>query len=113
MLDIINADVNGCWLNKTIAPVGLIILLYCSHSGSKGITESHLQAVVPYGKSQMMASTLPSGISLIPCRQSQLYMVSSSIIHCRFLSYSLNPQHHPTDGGTDGEAEKMQSYCQA
>lgn len=113
MLDIINADVNGCWLNKTIAPIGLIILLYCSHSGSKGMTESHLQAVVPYGKSQQIMSTLWSGMRFIPSKQSSLYMRSSSIIHCRFLSYSLNPQHHSTDGGTDGEAHEMQSYCEA
>ena len=77
MLDIINADVNGCWLNKTIAPVGLIILLYCSHSGSKGMTESHLQAVVPYGKSQIIASTLLSWMRFIPTKQSSLKIVSS------------------------------------
>ena len=33
--------------DKTIAPLGFIILLYCSHNLSNGIILSHLQAVVP------------------------------------------------------------------
>ena len=44
---LIKSVVNGWFENKTIAPLSLIILLYCSHKGSKGITESHLHEVVP------------------------------------------------------------------
>ena len=53
---------------------------YCSQSSSKGIIVSHLQAVVPYGKSQMMQSTEPSGMRFIPSKQSSLYILFSSII---------------------------------
>src|SRR5699024_2808571 len=52
---------------------------YCFHNGSIGITESHLLAVVPYGKSHKIMSTLPSGIRFIPSRQSSLYILFSSI----------------------------------
>src|SRR5699024_2743760 len=38
---------NGSLPNNTTAPFFFITLLYCSHSGSNGITLSHLHAVVP------------------------------------------------------------------
>ena len=50
ILLITNALVNGCEAVRTIAPLSLIILLYCSQSGSKGIIVSHLQAVVPISR---------------------------------------------------------------
>src|SRR5699024_9452967 len=46
----------------------------CSHNGSKGIIVSHVHAVVPYGKSHKIMSTLPSGIRFIPSKQSSLYI---------------------------------------
>src|SRR5574344_2830649 len=45
---ITKAEVNGWLAVKTIAPLSLIILLYCPQSLSKGIITSHLQAVVPF-----------------------------------------------------------------
>src|SRR5574344_1987145 len=77
---ITSALVNGCEPNNTIAPLSFIIRLYCAQSGSNGITESHFSEVVPYGKSQIIQSTLLSGISFIPIRQSSLYILLSSII---------------------------------
>lgn len=47
-----------------------MILFSSFHIGSKGITESHLQAVVQYGGSVIIASILPSGIDFIISRQS-------------------------------------------
>src|SRR5699024_12379658 len=63
---ITNALVNGWLAVSTIAPLSFIILSYCSQSGSKGIIVSQLHAVVPYGKSHKIISTLPSGIRFIP-----------------------------------------------
>src|SRR5699024_9026608 len=76
---IISALVNGCAAVNTIAPLPLIIRSYCSHNGSNGITESHLQAVVPYGKSASIISTDPSGISFMTSRQSPC-MISLIIV---------------------------------
>ena len=55
-----------------MAPFGLTIRFNCSHMGSNGITESHLQAVVPYsyGGSVSTISTELSAIRLISSRQS-------------------------------------------
>jgi hypothetical protein len=66
--------VNGCEAVITIAPLGLITRFNCSHIGSKGIIESHLQAVVPYGHggSVRTISTDASGICDISTRQSPL-----------------------------------------
>src|SRR5699024_85164 len=65
ILLLINDVVNG-WLAVSItAPFGLITRSYCSHNGSNGIIESHLHAVVPYGKSASIISTDPSGIRFI------------------------------------------------
>ena len=47
IFDAISAVVNGWLAVSTIAPFGLMSRLYCSHRGAKGITVSHLQAVVP------------------------------------------------------------------
>ena len=77
---IISNDVKGSPANKTIGAFGLHTRWYCSHRGSNGMIMSHLQAVVPYGKSQMMQSTLPFGILFIPSRQSSLYILFNSII---------------------------------
>jgi len=44
---ITSADVKGWLAVITIAPLGLIIRLNCSHIKGKSITVSHLQAVVP------------------------------------------------------------------
>src|SRR5688572_11456863 len=44
---ITSALVNGCDPNSTHAPRGLSTRLICSHIGTKGMTASHLQAVVP------------------------------------------------------------------
>lgn len=67
---ITNALVNGCEANKTIAQLGFIIRFSSAHIVSKGITVSHLQAVVQYGGSVIMQSIYPSGISFISSRQS-------------------------------------------
>src|SRR5699024_1803397 len=77
---IINLVVNGCDAVKTIAPLFLITLSYCLHNSSNGIISSHLEAVVPYGKSHKIISTLPSGIRFIPSRQSSLYILFSSML---------------------------------
>src|SRR5699024_4595826 len=69
---ITNALVNGWLAVNTIAPLSFIIRSYCSHNGSKGIIVSHEQAVVPYGKSHNIISTLLSGIRFIPSKQSSL-----------------------------------------
>jgi len=69
------AEEKGSLQNNTIAPFGFIILFSSAHIGSKGITESHLQAVVPYGGSVIIASILPSGIDFIISMQSQRYAV--------------------------------------
>src|SRR5699024_11252606 len=85
LLLFINDVVKGCEAVKTIAPLSLITLSYCSHNGSNGIIVSHLQAVVPYGKSHKIMSTDLSGIRFIPSRQSSLYILFNSI--GTFLSY--------------------------
>src|SRR5574344_1763189 len=118
---ITKAEVNGWLAVKTIAPLSLIILLYCCHKPSfaiilkssfdfskfspccsllyiysslystffpliiylsKGIITSHLQAVVPYGKSQSIISILLSSMFFINSKQSPLYTL--------FLSNILN-----------------------
>ena len=61
---------NGCAENKTIAAFVFAIRLYCSHSASNGMIESHLQSVVPYGRSHKIKSMLPSGMSFISSKQS-------------------------------------------
>src|SRR5699024_3667987 len=66
----ISLVVKGWLAVRTIAPLSLITRSYCSQSGSKGIIVSHLQAVVPYGKSAKIMSTLPSGMSFINSKQS-------------------------------------------
>jgi hypothetical protein len=53
----------------------------------------YAQAVVPYGKSHTMQSTLPSGILFIPSRQSSLYILFSSIMLCYFANLSVKPFH--------------------
>src|SRR3990167_7772644 len=72
ILLITKALVKGWLAVKTIAPLSLIILLYCSQSGSKGMMVSHLQAVVPYsqGRSAKIISTDLSAIFCISSRQS-------------------------------------------
>lgn len=70
---VLNKEENGSLQNNTIAPFGFMILFSSFHIGSKGITESHLQAVVPYGGSVIIASILQSGIDFIISKQSQLY----------------------------------------
>ena len=60
---------NGSVPNNTVAPLSLIIRLYCSQSLSNGITLSHLQAVVPFfqpqGRSASIMSILLSAKNLI------------------------------------------------
>jgi hypothetical protein len=70
MLLAISAVVNGWLAVNTMAAFRFAILRYCAHSGSNGITVSHLQAVVPYGKSHKIMSTLASGNCAITSRQS-------------------------------------------
>src|SRR5699024_1688011 len=80
ILDCIRVVVNG-WLDvSTIAPLSFITLSYCSHNGSKGIIVSHAHAVIPYGKSHNIMSTLPLGMRFIPSRQSSLYILFSSML---------------------------------
>src|SRR5699024_5120851 len=79
VLLITNALVNGWLAVSTIAPLSLIIRLYCSHNGSNGIIVSHAHAVVPYGKSHNIMSTLPSGMRFIHSKQSSLYIRFSFI----------------------------------
>ena len=88
---IISNDVKGSPANKTIGAFGLHTRWYCSHRGSNGMIMSHLQAVVPYGKSHITQSTLPSGIRFIPSRQSSLYILFSSIMLCYFVNLSVQP----------------------
>src|SRR5699024_5562194 len=75
ILDAINAVVNGWLAVRTIAPFGLITRSYCSHNGSNGIIESHLHAVVPYGKSASIISTEPSGIRFMTSKHSPCVIV--------------------------------------
>src|SRR3990167_1934733 len=70
---ITKALVKGWLAVKTIAPLSFIILLYCSHSGSKGIIVSHEQAVVPQGKSASIISIHLSGKSFIASKQSPFH----------------------------------------
>jgi len=72
---ITNALVKGWLPNSTIAPLSLIILSYCSQSGSNAITISHLHLVVPYGKSHNIISILLSSMYFIPSKQSMLYIL--------------------------------------
>lgn len=82
ILLILKALLKGSLQNNTIAPLGLIILFNCSRIKSKGIIVSHLQAVVQYGGSVIIASIDQSGINFIHSIQSILYIVfNSSIIH--------------------------------
>src|SRR5699024_9715454 len=69
---ITNALVNGWIAVRTIAPLSLITLSYCSHNGSKGIIVSHAHAVVPYsqGRSHNIISIDLSGICCINSKQS-------------------------------------------
>ena len=62
--------VNGCDANNMIAPLSLMILLYCFQSGTSGIILSHSQYVIPNGKSHKTISTLLSGIVCISSKQS-------------------------------------------
>ena len=81
--------VNGICEKRTIAPDGFTILRYPPHKSSKGITESHEFFVVPYGKSHITQSTLPSGILFMPSRQSSLYILFSSIISLYLSTFVL------------------------
>ena len=64
-LDIRNADENGSDPNKQIAPRGFTSLFSSFHIGSNGMTESHLHAVIPYGKSVMQQSKRKSSSGMI------------------------------------------------
>jgi len=81
------AELKGSLPNSTIAPLGFIILFSCSHIDSKGITVSHLQAVVPYGGSVIIQSILPSGILFIISRQSPSSAVQFFI--CIIIFYRI------------------------
>lgn len=80
----VNADVNGCAAVKTIAAFGFAIRQYSRHNGSNGITESHAQLVVPYGKSHRIISTDADGTDRITSKQSP-----SAI--CPFPSVIIRP----------------------
>src|SRR5699024_1139493 len=66
----ISLVVNGWLAVSTIAPLSFITRSYSAHNGSNGMIVSHLQAVVPYGKSHNIISIEPSGISFIISKQS-------------------------------------------
>ena len=68
----INFVVNGCDAVNTIAPSGFVTRSSCFQRRSNGIMLSHLQSVIPYGKSVSTMSTHPSGSSVIPAMQSIL-----------------------------------------
>lgn len=70
MFDCISAVVNGWLAVNTIAALGLQIRFSCTHISSRGITESHLHAVVPYGGSTITISTELSAIVFISSKQS-------------------------------------------
>ena len=84
--DIISLAVNIPWAKSTIAPLSLIILSYCAQSSSIGSILSQWAFLLPlfrtsYGRSQIMASTLLSGIFCISTRQSPwISWILSSII---------------------------------
>src|SRR5690606_16887251 len=65
---------------------------YCAHSGSNGITVSHLHAVVPYGRSHRIMSMLASANPAITSRQSPRYRVASPIVST-LISASRAPCH--------------------
>lgn len=77
----INVVVNGWLAVKTMAAFFLAMRRYCSHIGSNGITLSHLQAVVPYGRSQRIISIDLSGISFISSKQSPCISSIFGIFH--------------------------------
>src|SRR5690606_16652864 len=70
MLLAINDVVNSWLAVNTMAALRFATLRYCAHSGSNGITVSHLQAVVPYGRSHRIISTDASDSPAITSRQS-------------------------------------------
>ena len=93
----ISFAVNIPWANSIIAPLSFVMRSYCSQTLSIGRGLSHpayllLLLSCPYGKSQIMQSTLPSGIRFIPSRQSSLYILFRSILfqssHCSRHSQS-------------------------
>src|SRR5699024_9284616 len=88
-----NSLANGWVAVNTIAPLSLIIRSYCSHNKSNGIIVSHLHAIVPYGKSHKIISTLPSGIRFMPSKQSSLYILFISICSTLFsyLTFRITP----------------------
>src|SRR5699024_2868265 len=95
VLLITNALVNGWLAVSTIAPLSFITRSYSAHNGSNGMIVSHLQAVVPYGKSHNIISIEPSGISFIISKQSPwCILFNSSTTHLR-PSYLLQT-HHPS-----------------
>src|SRR5574344_948406 len=67
---ILNLLEKGSLPNNTIAPLSFIMRLYCSHNGSKGIITSHLQSVVPYGKSHRIMSIDFDSMYFIASKQS-------------------------------------------
>ena len=98
MLLLISVVVNGWLAVITIVPFGLIARFNCSHIGSSGIIESHLQAVVPYGGS---AKTIFTDSASIVGR------ISKQSPRCNLISLTYNflKKTHP-----DGESISCGSY---
>src|SRR5699024_5251329 len=94
-LIITNALVNGWLAVSTIAPLSFITRSYSAHNGSNGMIVSHLQAVVPYGKSHNIISIEPSGISFIISKQSPWCILFNSSTTHLCPTYLLQT-HHPS-----------------
>ena len=72
---------------------GIVRHLYSSHKNSKGIIESHLLRVVPYGRSHNIISIVLSDISFINSRQSPCHnSISFNLIY--FPSIKRNITYH-------------------
>src|SRR5699024_6300143 len=91
----ISLVVNGWLAVSTIAPLSFITRSYSAHNGSNGMIVSHLQAVVPYGKSHNIISIEPSGISFIISKQSPWCILFNSSTTHLCPSYLLQT-HHPS-----------------
>jgi len=100
-LEAMSAVVNGCDPVSTIAASGFASLRYASQSGPNGMTASHLQAAVPYGRSARIMATEPEGISFMRSRQSP----SSSRVESNAVVVTVST-HYPFQVAIQGRKER-------